>query len=49
MYKCPTAAFDCPYYEENGTCTIGEKPWEECDDAAYYHDWDADEEEDDEE
>lgn len=44
MYKCPTAAFDCPYCV-NGTCTIGEKPWEECDDAAYYHDWDAEEEE----
>ena len=44
MYKCPTADFTCPYYEKDGSCTIGEKPWEECDDAAYYHDW-GDEEE----
>jgi hypothetical protein len=43
-FECPTGAFDCPYYEM-GLCTISDEPWEDCDDAAFYHDWDEEEDE----
>ena len=42
-FLCPTGEFDCPYYKD-GICTIGPKPWEECDEAAYYYDPIEDEE-----
>lgn len=43
-FECPSGDFSCPY-NKKGICTIDGIPWEECDDAAYYHDWDEDEEE----
>ena len=47
-YACPSGDFTCPYHDANGNCMMypDANPWEECDDAAYYHDWDTDEEED---
>ena len=43
---CPSGAFDCPYYQKNGICTI-EDPLSECDDFGTYYesyeDYDAEE------
>ena len=40
-FACPTAAFDCPCYNRNGSCALAEDgldPTLECDDAAFYAD-----------
>ena len=43
-YFCPSGAFDCPYFNsEDGSCSIDGIPWEECDDAMVYHDFEEDE------
>lgn len=42
-FFCPVPDGDCPYCDEDSYCTIGAKPWEECDTAAYYHDEDEEE------
>lgn len=42
-FFCPTAAFDCPYFKEDGSCSMvddGDDPVMECDDAAYFFDED---------
>lgn len=38
---CPVNAWDCPYWNENGTCGMWPEndPVEECDDFAFF--WDA--------
>lgn len=33
-YKCPLGDYDCPYYDEDGFCRLGEDALEECADAA---------------
>ena len=42
---CPVANWSCPYYKEDGTCSMtdeGSNPIEECDDCfAYYYETDS--------
>lgn len=45
-FYCPVNGWDCPYWRKDGTCCIDGIPWEECDDAAAFHDWEEDENED---
>lgn len=48
---CPVNGWDCPYYKDDGMCTI-EDPYENCDDYAAIEDFFSDlpdEEEDEEE
>lgn len=33
-YHCPLGDYDCPYYDEDGFCRLGEDAIEECADAA---------------
>lgn len=33
-YHCPLGDYDCPYYDEDGFCRLGEDALEECADAA---------------
>lgn len=33
MFMCPNEAFDCPYYQADGSCSL-ENATQECDDAA---------------
>ena len=35
-YYCPVNAWDCPYFNKNGTCRLGVAAPQECDDAAIY-------------
>lgn len=42
VFYCPVNGWDCPYWQENGQCTIDGDPLEECDDFATF--WDPDDE-----
>ena len=44
-YLCPLDEWDCPYYKDNGYCTIG-NPTEECETYWFFN---SDEEEEEEE
>lgn len=57
-YHCPLGDYDCPYYDEDGFCRLGEDATEECADAAdfeslfdedlqYIADWEDEEADDD--
>ena len=44
-YHCPLGDYDCPYYDEDGFCRLGEDAIEECADAANFESlFDEDEE-----
>ena len=45
-YHCPLGDYDCPYYEEDGFCRLGEDALEECADAADFESLFGDDEED---
>lgn len=39
-FFCPVNGWDCPYWKEDGSCSIvdeGDEPAEECDDAAFFY------------
>ena len=44
-FFCPVNGWDCPYWKEDGSCSIGadgDDPWLVCDDAALF--WDEEDE-----
>lgn len=45
-YKCPLGDYDCPYYDEDGFCRLGEDAIEECADAADFESLFGEDEED---
>lgn len=45
-YHCPLGDYDCPYYEEDGFCRLGEDALEECADAADFESLFGEDEED---
>ena len=39
VFYCPVNGWDCPYWKENGTCSMVDEnldPTLECDDAGYF-------------
>lgn len=45
-YHCPLGDYDCPYYDEDGFCRLGEDAIEECADAANFESLFGEDEED---
>lgn len=45
-YHCPLGDYDCPYYDEDGNCRLGEDALEECADAADFESLFGEDEED---
>ena len=45
-YHCPLGDYDCPYYDEDGFCRLGEDALEECADAADFESLFGEDEED---
>lgn len=45
-YHCPLGDYDCPYYDEDGFCRLGEDAIEECADAADFESLFGEDEED---